>query len=139
MNGRKQNGIVAGASVDDYFNDIIKKHELTRPDKEEDRRNHVRASNLNYEPVFFAYPNVKALDDIVTEIIKTEPEYDFVAEDGIAHTFWVIKDDTIINEIVNHFAKIKYNSSNFCLQFCPISSMPFCHFCRSTFSNKDTI
>ncbi len=108
MNGRKQNGIVAAASVDDYFNDIIKKHELTRPDKEEDRRNHVRVSNLNYEPVFFAYPNVSALDEIVNAVIKAAPEYDFVADDGIAHTFWVVKDDKIIHEIVNHFSKIKY-------------------------------
>ncbi|HMT29331.1 MAG TPA: DUF1015 domain-containing protein, partial [Bacteroidia bacterium] len=61
MNGRRQNGIVGAAAVEDYFNDVIKKHELTRPDKEEDRKNHVRVSNLNYEPVFFAYPKVPAL------------------------------------------------------------------------------
>ncbi|MEO8146217.1 MAG: DUF1015 family protein [Bacteroidia bacterium] len=107
-NGRKQNGIVAGASVEDYFNDIIKKHELTRPDKEEDRRNHIRVSSLNYEPVFFAYPNVKALDDIVNDVIKKTPEYDFVSDDGIGHTFWVIDNDKTINEIVNHFSKIKH-------------------------------
>src|SRR6185436_13315641 len=68
MNGRKQNGIVGCAGVDDYINNIIKKHELTRPDKEEDRKNHIRYSSLNYEPVFFAYPANAELDKIVGEI-----------------------------------------------------------------------
>ena len=108
MSGRKQYGIVGCAAVDDYFNDIIKKHELTRPDKEEDRKNHIRYSNLNYEPVFFAYPNVPALDKIVNDVIKTIPEYDFVSEDGIGHTFWVIKDDATIKNITDEFSKIKY-------------------------------
>jgi uncharacterized protein (DUF1015 family) len=108
MNGRKQNGIVGSAHIDDYFNDIIKKHELTRPDKEEDRKNHIRASKLNYEPVFFAYPKVAALDEIVNSIITATPEYDFVADDGIGHTFWVVKDQTVISRIVEEFSKIKY-------------------------------
>ena len=108
MNGRKQNGIVGSASIEDYFNDVIKKHELTRPDKEEDRKNHVRTSNLNYEPVFFAYPKVVALDSIVNEVISGKPEYDFVSDDGIGHTFWVIKDDSIIKKIIDEFSKIKY-------------------------------
>ena len=108
MNGRKQNGIVGSASIEDYFNDVIKKHELTRPDKEEDRKNHVRKSNLNYEPVFFAYPKVPALDSIVNEVISGKPEYDFVADDGIGHTFWVIKDDAMIKNIIDEFSKIKY-------------------------------
>ncbi len=108
MNGRKQYGIVGCASVDDYVNDIIKKHELTRPDKEEDRKKHVRISNLNYEPVFFAYPNVPALDVIVKKVASAAPEYDFVSDDGIGHTFWVIKDDAIIKSIIDEFAKIKY-------------------------------
>ncbi|HRH65824.1 MAG TPA: DUF1015 family protein [Bacteroidia bacterium] len=106
MNGRTQYGIVGGASVDDYMNDVIKKHELTRPDKEEDRKNHVRVSSLNYEPVFFAYPNVPALDVIVNEIVKKEPEYNFVTEDGIGHQFWVVSDQSTIGLITNHFAAI---------------------------------
>lgn len=108
MNGRRQFGIVGCASVDDYMNGIIKKHELTRPDKEEDRKNHVRVSNLNYEPVFFAYPNVPALDVIVKKVVSGAPEYDFVSDDGIGHTFWVIKDDAIIKSIIDEFSKIKY-------------------------------
>ncbi len=106
MHGRKQYGIVGCASVDDYLNNVIKKHELTRPDKEEDRKNHVRISNLNYEPVFFAYPQVDALDEIVNKVVLTTPEYDFVSDDGIGHTFWVIKDDAVIKNITNEFAKI---------------------------------
>lgn len=108
MNGRKQYGIVGCAAVDDYVNNIIKKHELTRPDKEEDRKNHVRISNLNYEPVFFAYPQVTALDVIVQKVAATIPEYDFVSDDGIGHTFWVVKNDADINAITDEFAKIKY-------------------------------
>ncbi|MFI5220112.1 MAG: DUF1015 domain-containing protein [Bacteroidia bacterium] len=108
MNGRKQYGIVGCASVDDYLNGVIKKHELTRPDKEEDRKNHVRVSNLNYEPVFFAYLQVKALDEIVNAVIKNAPEYDFTADDGIGHAFWVVKDDAVINAITAEFAKMKY-------------------------------
>jgi uncharacterized protein (DUF1015 family) len=107
MNGRKQNGIVGCAHIDDYFNDVIKKHELTRPDKEEDRKNHVRASKLNYEPVFFAYPKVVALDTIVNTIILGAPEYNFITDDGIGHTFWVINDDSAIQFITDEFAKIK--------------------------------
>lgn len=108
MDGRKQTGIVGSASVEDYFNDIIKKHELTRPDKEEDRKNHVRMSKMNYEPVFFAYPAKKEIDEIVNEIIKSKPEYDFTADDGIGHTFWVVKDDATIKKITELFSKIPY-------------------------------
>lgn len=108
MNGRKQYGIVGCAAVDDYVNNIIKKHELTRPDKEEDRKNHVRISNLNYEPVFFAYPQVTALDVIVQKVAATIPEYDFISDDGIGHTFWVVKNDADISAITDEFAKIKY-------------------------------
>ncbi len=108
MNGRRQYGIVGCASVDDYFNDVIRKHELTRPDKEEDRKNHIRYSSLNYEPVFFAYPNVTTLDSIVSGVVKGTPEYDFVSEDGIGHTFWVIKDDSTTREIIDQFSQIKY-------------------------------
>jgi uncharacterized protein (DUF1015 family) len=109
MDGRKQTGIVGCASVDDYMNDIIKKHELTRPDKEEDRKNHVRVGNMNAEPVFFAYPAVKEIDAIVDNIITKEaPEYDFVAEDGIGHTFWVVKDQSTVAKIIELFGKVPY-------------------------------
>ena len=92
MKGRTQYGIVGCASVDDYLNGIIKKHELTRPDKEQDRMVHIRANNANIEPVFFAYPAVKDIDDIVSKIVAGEkPEYDFVAEDGFSHHFWIVK------------------------------------------------
>ena len=92
MGDRTQYGIVGAASVDDYLNGIIKKHELTRPDKEEDRMIHVRVNNANIEPVFFAYPAVKEIDDIVENIVKNETaDYDFVAEDGFGHHFWVVK------------------------------------------------
>jgi uncharacterized protein (DUF1015 family) len=92
MKGRTQYGIVGCASVGDYLNGTIKKHELTRPDKEQDRMVHIRVNNANIEPVFFTYPAVKEIDDIVNKIVITEkPEYDFVAEDGFGHHFWVIK------------------------------------------------
>jgi uncharacterized protein (DUF1015 family) len=93
MKGRRQTGIVGCASVDDYLNCKIKKHELTRPDKEQDRMIHVRVNNANIEPVFFAYPSVKQIDKIVRSITEKEtPEYDFISDDGIGHTFWVVKD-----------------------------------------------
>ena len=92
MDGRTQYGIVGCASVDDYLNGKIKKHELTRPDKEQDRMIHVRINNANIEPVFFTYPAVKEIDSIVSKIVKKEkPEYDFISEDGFGHHFWVIK------------------------------------------------
>ena len=92
MKGRTQYGIVGCASVDDYLNGVIKKHELTRPDKEQDRMVHIRVNNANMEPVFFAYPAVKEIDDIVNRIVSTEkPEYDFTADDGFGHHFWLIK------------------------------------------------
>lgn len=108
MNGRTQYGIVGCASVEDYMNNIIKKHELTRPDKEEDRKNHIRVSGMNYEPVFFAYPENKELDLIVKGVVKAKPEYDFTATDGFGHQFWVINNQTIIKQIVDIFKTIKY-------------------------------
>lgn len=105
MKGRTQYGIVGAASVDDYLNGVIKKHELTRPDKEEDRMVHVRVNNANIEPVFFAYPAVKDLDKIVQRVTgKQKPEYDFVAEDGIGHHFWVVRDETLVRKIEELFA-----------------------------------
>jgi uncharacterized protein (DUF1015 family) len=92
MKGRTQYGIAGCASVDDYLNGIIKKHELTRPDKEQDRMVHVRVNNANIEPVFFTYPAVKEIDEIVNKIVGSEkPEYDFVSEDGFGHHFWVVR------------------------------------------------
>ena len=106
MNGRRQYGIVACASIDDYFNDVIKKHELTRPDKEEDRKNHIRYSNLNNEPVFFAYPANSELDQLTNTIIKDVAEYDFQTEDGIGHTFWISCNSEINNKITIAFGKL---------------------------------
>jgi len=106
MKGRTQYGIVGCASVDDYLNGIIKKHELTRPDKEQDRMVHVRVNNANIEPVFFTYPAVKEIDSIVDKIVRAEkPEYDFVAEDGFGHHFWVIKKPEINKMIEKLFAE----------------------------------
>jgi uncharacterized protein (DUF1015 family) len=103
MDGRSQNGIVACASVDDYLNDKIKKHELTRPDKEADRKRHVHVSMMNAEPVFFAYPSHRELDTIVSGIKKVKPEYDFIADDGIVHRLWVVSDDVLIHQITKAF------------------------------------
>jgi uncharacterized protein (DUF1015 family) len=110
MKGRTQYGIVGCASVDDYLNGIIKKHELTRPDKEQDRMVHIRANNANIEPVFFAYPAVKEIDDIVNKIVTREkPEYDFQAEDGFGHHFWLVKKAETNREIERLFAeKVPY-------------------------------
>ena len=106
MDDRTQYGIVGAASVDDYLNGIIKKHELTRPDKEEDRMIHVRINNANIEPVFFAYPAVAEIDAIVNSIVKNQtPEYDFVANDGFGHHFWVINDDEVNNKLEKLFAE----------------------------------
>lgn len=107
MDGRTQYGLVAAANVDDYMTGKIKKHELTRRDKEDDRMIHVRIQNANIEPVFFAYPDVAEMNEIVENIVKTtEPEYDFVAPDGFGHTFWAIRDAAINTRITEIFAKI---------------------------------
>ncbi|MBT7896394.1 MAG: DUF1015 domain-containing protein [Flavobacteriales bacterium] len=95
MNGHKQTGIVGCCAIDDYFNNTIKKHELTRKDKEEDRKNHIRYSKLNYEPVFFAYPKVNDIDSIVDKIKNKESTYNFITEDNIQHTLWTINDNKI--------------------------------------------
>ena len=108
MNGRTQYGIVLAANVEDYMTGKIKKHELTRRDKEEDRMKHVRINNANIEPVFFAFPDNKVLDEVIKTITKEKPEYDFVAEDGFGHHFWVISDEKMIKEITEEFAKIPY-------------------------------
>jgi uncharacterized protein (DUF1015 family) len=108
MGSRTQYGIVACAAVEDYMNNIIRKHELTRPDKEEDRKNHIRLSGFQYEPVFFAYPENKELDEIVKNIVKNKAEYDFTAEDGFGHHFWVVDDEKTITRIIELFKGIKY-------------------------------
>ena len=106
MDGRTQYGIVGCASVNDYLNRVIREHELTRPDKEEDRVNHIRESNVNYEPVFFAYPAVAEIDAIVAKITVTPAEYDFTTGDGVGHHFWVINDAATISRITELFAAI---------------------------------
>ena len=107
MNGKTQYGLVVCAYVDDYMTGKIKKHELTRKDKEEDRMKHVRVNNANVEPVFFAYPHNNELDAIVKEVTKGKPEYDCVAPlDGFGHTFWLIEDEAKIKRITEIFATI---------------------------------
>jgi uncharacterized protein (DUF1015 family) len=107
MNGKTQYGLVGCAGVDDYLNNVIKKHELTRKDKEEDRMKHVRVTNANMEPVFFSYRAVKEIDEIVEKIVKNEKaEYDFTTSDNVGHHFWVIRDDKTIKTLIELFAKI---------------------------------
>ena len=107
MNGKTQYGLVIGAYVDDYMNGVIKKHELTRRDKEEDRMKHVRVNNANMEPVFFAYPDNVVLDELIMRYAATEPEYDFIAPiDGFGHKFWVISDAADIATITEEFRKM---------------------------------
>ena len=108
MDGRTQYGIVVAANVDDYMNGVIKKHELTRRDKEEDRMKHVRVQNANIEPVFFAFPDNRDLDEVIKTVTAGEPEYDFVAPDGFGHTFWVIDNDALIDRVTKAFDKIPY-------------------------------
>ena len=107
MNGKTQYGLVVGAFVDDYMKGNIKKHELTRRDKEEDRMKHVRICNANVEPVFFAYPDNEVLDSLLARYAATKPEYDFVApDDGFRHQFWVISDEADIKTVTEEFKKM---------------------------------
>ncbi len=106
MNGRTQYGFVVGAWVPDYMEGRIKKHELTRRDKEEDRMKHVRCNNANIEPVFFAFPDNEALENIIRDVTANTPEYDFVAPDGFGHTLWVIDNPETISAITEDFSKI---------------------------------
>ena len=108
MDGRTQYGLVVGASVDDYLTGKIKKHELTRKEKEVDRMHHIEINNANIEPVFLSFPTNEVLERVIAQTAKTQPEYDFVSEDGIGHTLWCISDDAVINEITAAFAKIPY-------------------------------
>jgi len=107
MWGKTQYGIVGCASIDDYFNNVIKKHELTRKDKEEDRMKHVRVTNANVEPVFFAYKSLPELDNLILSYAKEhEPIYDFTANDGVGHHFWVINEKEINEKIQELFAEM---------------------------------
>ena len=107
MDGRRQYGLVGCAGVEDYMNGIIKKHELTRPDKEEDRMKHVRITNANIEPVFFAYPAVTEIDEIIKDIVESQdPEYDFTSVDGIDHHFWVITDKKKLQRLIELFNEL---------------------------------
>ena len=109
MNGKTQYGLVIGAYVPDYMNGIIKKHELTRRDKEEDRMKHVRVNNANIEPVFFAYPDNAELDAIVAKYTSEKPVYDFIAPgDGFGHKFWIIDQQADIDAVTKAFAAIPY-------------------------------
>ncbi len=107
MNGKTQYGLVVGAYVEDYLNGTIKKHELTRRDKEEDRMKHVRVNNANIEPVFFAYPDNDVLNDLIMRYAATAPEYDFIAPvDGFGHKLWVVSNDADIATITEEFRKM---------------------------------
>ncbi|MBQ1485790.1 MAG: DUF1015 domain-containing protein, partial [Muribaculaceae bacterium] len=108
MDGRTQYGFVVGASVEDYLTGHIKKHELTRREKEADRMHHIEINNANIEPVFLAFPDNSTLEDIIDRTAQTTPEYDFVSEDGIGHTLWVIKDQETIDTITREFGEIPY-------------------------------
>jgi len=109
MNQKTQFGLVVGALVEDYMSGVIKKHELTRRDKEEDRMKHVRATNANMEPVFFAYKDNEVIDSLVARYAQGQPEYDFVAPiDGFRHRLWLVKDKADIQTITETFARIPY-------------------------------
>jgi uncharacterized protein (DUF1015 family) len=103
MDGRTQYGLVGCASIRDYTENVIRKHELTRPDKEEDRKQHVRISGFHAEPVFFAYPDHEEIDRIIADVVNGKPEYDFVAADGIGHQLWVIRNTELIGRLESIF------------------------------------
>ena len=103
MNGKQQTGIVACTSIDDYLNDVIKKHEFTRPAKEKDRITHFSTTRLHSGPVLSAYPQVDEVDEIVETITQTTPEYDFISDDGIRHIFWVINEKEPIQKLITLF------------------------------------
>ena len=108
MDGRTQYGIVIAADVKDYVNGVIKKHELTRRDKEDDRMKHVKVNNANIEPVFFAFPDNEVLEGVIRKVAAGEPEYDFVAPDGFGHHFWVVDDDELTATITEEVAKMPH-------------------------------
>ncbi len=104
MNGKSQTGLVCGSSVDDYENDLIKKHEFTRPEKEQDRINHITTTGAQTGNVFLAYRHVDAIDELIGKWVKDKnPQYDFIAEDGIQHSIWIVNDDKTIAQITELF------------------------------------
>ena len=108
-NQYRQTGIVANSSIEDYFNDVIKKHEYTRPEKEQDRINHMKATGLHSGVVFLTYPDVNDINNIVNDITKLEPQYDFTAKDGVRHTLWVVNEEQKVNALVQLFeTKVPY-------------------------------
>ena len=107
MNGRPQTGLVFCASIDDYINNVIKKHEFTRADKEQDRINHVDHCNANTGPIFVTYRENKTVSEIINNWVQKKPVYDFVSEDGISHIVWVIDDESIVNEITTLFKGVE--------------------------------
>lgn len=108
MDGRTQYGFVVAACVDDYLNGRIKKHELTRREKEADRMRHIQVNKANIEPVFLAFPDNSALQQVIDQVSATQPEYDFVAPDGIGHTLWCVCDEQLIATITAAFNDIPY-------------------------------
>ena len=108
MDGRTQYGIVVAANVYDYVNGVIKKHELTRRDKEDDRMRHVKVNNANIEPVFLAFPDNPRLQEIIDRVSAGTPEYDFVAPDGFGHHFWVVDDEAMESAITEEFARMPH-------------------------------
>lgn len=108
MGERAQTGLVACASIDDYLNDVIKKHELTRADKEMDRTRHVDICNANTGPIFLTYPSQNAVNEIINAWVAREPLYDFTSDDDIRHIIWVIDDDAVIGRLTGLFAGIEY-------------------------------
>ena len=107
MNGKSQTGLVCGSAVDDYEHDLIKKHEFTRPEKEQDRINHIRITGAQTGNVFLAYKNVKEIDDLVSEwTTEKNPQYDFVADDKVQHSIWIVNDDKVIDKITGYFKKL---------------------------------
>ena len=104
MDGRTQYGIVVAANVNDYVNGVIKKHELTRREKEDDRMRHVRINNANIEPVFFAFPDNEALAKVITDVTAGPAEYDFTTDDGFGHHFWIVEDPEQTSIITEEFA-----------------------------------
>lgn len=104
MNGRSQAGLVCVSSVDDYENNVIKKHEFTRPEKEQDRINHIKTTGAQTGNVFLAYRDVEALNELFNQCMSKNPVYNFTTEDGIEHTIWLISDDKIVSNITNLFA-----------------------------------
>lgn len=106
MNGRRQVGLVASSSIDDYFNDVIKKHEFTRPEKEKDRIEHMKTLQAHVGPIFLTYPHNKSVDDIISEVVNNQsPINDFKAEDGVQHTVWAITNKQSIEKLISIFHK----------------------------------